>query len=232
MIIASKKRKILAIYIDLLLFLTFKELFEYFFESVLPFLAWIIAFGLILYMSNKFLPSPGKHFLSIEKDNTVEPIIYENESWLTLLLGVLLILEGTKNLVRWTEFMVPMPFFGIFIDSAAQIIFSVIAGILFLLSGYLILKLKMPGLLLGIGITIVTIVSSLLSWDLWDPFITQMVEARRNFQDIPVRESEVEFMNMIYPKMIIVIEFIYLIAMILSMQRFKLASRPATEDDR
>lgn len=61
--------------------------------------------------------APGFYFLGIYKAtrsisdsgqpskaiNTllVDPRIYNHENWLTILIGVLLVLEGSKQLVRW-----------------------------------------------------------------------------------------------------------------------------------
>ena len=160
------------------------------------------------------------------------PTIHNNENWLTILIGVLLILEGTKKLVRWTQFIVPLPFFGVLVDSTTQMILNVTGGILFVLAGYMILKLKQTGLFLGIGLTIGTIASSIISWSLWDQIIPQMVEARRNLQGISVREGEVEFMQSLFPEMFLIFGVIFLIAMLLSIKRFKMATQPAIQPDR
>lgn len=74
-------------------------------------------------ISGKYNDSVGNLFLGIDKDSgTVNPNIFERENWLTILLGVLLILEGTKQLVRWTQMVVSQPSFGFFPDDLTQII--------------------------------------------------------------------------------------------------------------
>lgn len=222
----SKKRLVLSWYIDFLFFMTLWGIVSYLFhfEASLPDWVPYLLFMIIRTISGKYIGSIGYQFLSLDKESrTVNKIIFERETWLTILLGVLFILEGTKQLVRWTQMFVPMPFFGFFPDQATQVTIHIIFGIASILTGYWFLKLNIKGLYLGVTVALMSIVSDALSWSLWDPAVEKMVVARRELQGLPVRNGEIEFMQSLFPEGMVTAASLAIIAMIFSYKRFKYA---------
>lgn len=211
-------------YIDFLFFMTLWGMLSYFlgFEGGLPFWVPYLIFIVIRAVSGKYIGSIGYQFLGIDKESgTVSQNVFERETWLTMLLGVLFILEGTKQLVRWTQMFVPMPFFGLVPGDSAQVLIHIVLGVSSVLAGYWFLKLNIKGLYLGVSLALVSIVSDVLSWNLWDPAVAQMVIARRELQGRPVREGEIEFMQSLSPEAMLVAAGLAIIAMLLSYKRFK-----------
>ncbi|MCD6346199.1 MAG: hypothetical protein J7L96_02135 [Bacteroidales bacterium] len=147
--------------------------------------------------------------------------IFQRENWLTILLGVLFIIEGTKQLVRWTQIFVPQPVFGFFPNDLTQIIIHIILGISSIIAGYWFLKLNIKGLFLGVSVALINIASDSLSWKLWNPVVEKMVVARRELQGLPVRDGEVEFMQSLFPEGMLVAAVLAIIAMLFTYKRFK-----------
>ena len=223
---ASKKRLFLSWYIDFLFFMTLWGLLSYFLglEATIPFWVPYLLFVVIRAISGKFIGSIGYLFLGINKETkTVNPNIFNRENWLTVLLGVLLILEGTKQLVRWTQMFVPQPIFGFFPDDTTQIIIHVALGVSSILAGYWFLRLNIKGFYLAVSVAMANIASDVLSWSLWDPVVEKMVLARRELQKIPVRDGEIEFMQLLFPEGMILAAGLAVIAMLFTFKRFNRA---------
>jgi hypothetical protein len=221
---ASKKRLFLSWYIDFLFFMTLWGLLSYFLKlnPPLPYWAPYLIFIVIRAVTGKYVGSIGYAFLAIDnEEKTVNPKIYERENWLTILLGMLLILEGTKQLVRWTQLFEHLPIFGFFPDGAVQITVHIVFGISSILAGYWFLKLDIKGLYLGILLGLINILSDALSWNLWDPVVEKMVIARRALQGVPVREGEIAFMQSLFPEGMLAVVSITIVAMLFTCKRFK-----------
>ncbi len=220
---ASKKRLLLSWYIDFLFFMTLWGLLSYFLsiEASIPFWVPYLLFMAIRVVSGKYIGSIGYIFLGIEKETkAVNPDIFKRENWLTILLGALLVLEGTKQIVRWSQLFVPQPIFGFIPDNITQIIVHVVLGISSILAGYWFLKLNIKGFYLAVSVAVMNIVSDALSWNLWDPIVEKMVFARREFQGIPVKDGEVEFMQALFPEGMILMASFAVIAMLFTYRRF------------
>lgn len=221
-IIASKKRIALAIYIDFILFTSVWRLGEHFLlsDNSPPFWAMYASFGVFEFLMYMLKASPGSYAFGIDKNREVDRAIFKKGNWVTMLIGVLFLLEGTKLLARWTQIFVPLPFFGFIPGPSAHIAINMVFGLILIITGFLFLRLKLPGLVLGLVYSVVTIVSVALSWSLWNQIAIQMVEARRAFQGMPVREGEIEFMQRVMPEFIVVYTAILLIAMLFTVKRF------------
>lgn len=224
---ASKKRLLLSWFIDFLFFMTLWGLLSYFLslDASLPFWFPYLVFIIIRAISGKYIGSIGYSFLGIDKESkTVNPNIFKRETWLTILLGVLFILEGTKQLIRWTQIFVPQPVFGFFPDDLTQVIIHIILGIVSIFAGYWFLKLYIKGLYLGVSVALIHIVSDALSWKLWDPVVAKMVVARREIQGLPVRDGEIEFMQSLYPEGMLAAAGLAIIAMLFTYKCLTIAS--------
>lgn len=223
---ASKKRMLLSWYIDFLFFMTLWGLLSYFLklEESVPFWAPYALFLAIRTIASKYIGSIGCSFLSIDKSSMcVEENILRRENWLSILLGVLLVLEGTKQLVRWTQMFVSQPAFGYFPDETTQIIMHLAFGLISILAGYWFLKLDIRGFIAGIGVALINLISDGLSWKLWDPVVEQMVLTRREVQGLPVRDGEIEMMQSLMPEGMLVVATVSIIAMVITYPKFKSA---------
>ncbi|NJA07567.1 hypothetical protein HC024_17795 [Methylococcaceae bacterium WWC4] len=220
---ASKKRLLLSWYIDFLFFMTLWELLAYYLGlgASIPFWVSYLLFVVMRAISRKFIGSIGYLFLGIDNETKlVNKNIYDGENWLTIVLGVLLILEGTKRLVRWTQVFVSQPIFGFIPDDTTQIIIHVLLGGSSILAGYWFLRLNIKGFYLAVSVAIVNIASDALSWSLWDPIVEKMVIARREFQGLPVRDGEIEFMQSLFPESMLLAATLAVIAMLFTYKRF------------
>ena len=223
---ASKKRLLLSWYIDFLFFMTIWGGLTYIIDvdGIAPFWVPYVVFVVVRAVSFKFVGSIGFSFLSINKDDlTVTETTLNKENWLTMLLGVLFVLEGTKQLVRWTQTFVSQPAFGFFPDESTQIIMHLMFGGISILAGYWFLKLDIRGFIAGIGVATLNVISDSLSWKLWDPIIEQMVLKRKEVQGLPVREGELEMMQALMPEGLIAFAIACIIAMLFTYPRFKIS---------
>lgn len=121
-----------------------------------------------------------------------------HEAWWTILLGTALVLEGSKNLVRWTQGLPPLPVFGAEADGGAFLMLSVL-GILNMIAGLLVLRCRPIGPLLGLCASALELLSIAVSWPRLDDWLARRVEARRALQGREVGADEIEFMQGIYP---------------------------------
>lgn len=155
----SKKRKLLAIYIDLLAFGVIWAHLSYFlsgtFENAV---VSLIVFCVIEFVLVKNMLSPGFYLLSIHRIKAepsenpaekkrrfleiVDPNIKKNENWVSILFGVLFLNSGAKGVVRWTEGLPTLPLFGFESSSEASILISIILGIATICIGCAVLKLN------------------------------------------------------------------------------------------
>ncbi len=223
-ILASRKRRVLALYLDFILFMVLWAYLAYVVSSAgLPAWAGVAAFVLGKTATYRSCASPGMQMLSISKTGHVDALIYRRESGLTIVVGVVFVLEGTKALVRWTQLLVPEPFFGMLPNESVQIGADIATGILFVNIGYLFLKLERAGFWLAGLASLATLVSCAMSWSLWDETVAQMVPARRALQGLPVGEHEVEFIQAIMPEGIAAAALAVLASVLLSHPRFKAA---------
>ena len=220
----TNKRLLLSWYLDFLFFMTVWGLLVYFLRIAdgLPFWVPFMVFLALRKLTSRYIDSIGYKCLSIDGDNmSVDRDIHVKETWLSITLGVLLILDGTKKLVRWTEMYVSQPTFGFFPDDTTQIVIHVVLGCVSILAGFWFFKLDIRGLVAGIAVALFELASALFSWDMWDPVVEQMVLVRREVQGLPVREGEVEFMQAVFPEGIVVFALIIIVAMVSTYPRFK-----------
>ncbi len=188
----------------------------------MPFWVPYAAFIAVRTISYKYMGSIGSIFMSIDRNNLcVKGDVFNRENWLTILLGVLLVLEGTKQLVRWMQTFVAQPAFGFFPDESTQIIIHLVFGCLLVVAGYWFLKLDIRGLMVGMVVGLLSITSDLLSWELWGPVVEQMVITRREVQGLPVREGEIEIMQSLMPLGSVIAVVVVVVAMAFSYRRFK-----------
>jgi len=220
---ASIRRRVLAWFIDYLLFAVAWALLAFAIDPVLSvggFLLSLIVFLILRAILGYFIVSPGYALLSIDGDGDVDPEIKEGESWLTMTLGVLILLGGTKQLVRWTQIDAVWPYFGFVPGPVEHVVISVVFGVVSVVAGCLILKLRRLGQILGIAVGAAYLASAVLSWNLWDRLIADQVQARRAVQGLPVRAGEVEFMQALFPEVPIAVAAVMILLLLIPSRRF------------
>jgi hypothetical protein len=153
--------------------------------------------GIRTAVSRAYLESGQSSLLSPEL--MLEPRLLYTERWWTILFGVLVILQGATGAVRWTMFTPPAPFFGVQTSYAGSALLYLSFGILEILLGAAALRFWRSLLPLAIVTYGLAILSAVLSWDLWPHWIAASVKARRAWQGSPVRPGEVELMQSIIP---------------------------------
>lgn len=215
---ASKTRRILAVYVDFLLFSVVIALVSWVLAKVDPSLAvaplWvqITTFLVVEAIILKVVAwSPGHWSLGVYRANVpglgpkpiVNPSIANTERWWTMLLGVLIVLEGTKMAVRWALWHPPVPFMGIQLELAASTMLSVVMGAMLSAIGLFVLRCHTKAALLGMALYAISLISSVLSYELWSSWAAADVVARREYQGLPVREGEIETIRHWMPMLVV-----------------------------
>lgn len=203
MITPSRKRQILALYVDYLGFTAVYQPIAWAVRSVFTLDHWLVtlaafaglrgvAWALKLWM-------PGQWALGIRsgKMATMESRILARERWWTATAGTLLVLEGSKNLVRWTQGLPVEPLLGLASPQWLAVMAITIFGGLNVIAGLLILRTRMAGAAIGIGVLSAEALAAVIHRDDFRQWAGQAVIARRSLQGVPLRDGEVEMMQML-----------------------------------
>ncbi|HKU64321.1 MAG TPA: hypothetical protein VJQ06_04630 [Rhizomicrobium sp.] len=194
-------RILLAWYLDFLLFSVLAALVSYaaHWEYGNTWLAQLVGFFVVRGSGALFIETPGMTILGIRRNGTRDEQSFPNESWLTLLLGTVFILDGAKQAVRWTEYARTLPEFGTLPGPIGQMIFALCWGACLMIAGVMLLQMRKVGFWLALAVTAATIASVISSWPLWDQALAQEVIGRRMAQGIGVRPGEIEFIQRFVP---------------------------------
>ncbi|MET0340689.1 MAG: hypothetical protein ABW252_06790 [Polyangiales bacterium] len=194
----SRKRLLLAIYVDLLLFTTVSQLASWLvaqraFSPSLPVAAF--AFAAIELGILRVGGSPGTWSLGIVRHEGVRAVLPawpRRERWWTVLVGVLALLSGAKEATRWTVGLPPPPFMGLTLswDQAAAVITT--SGIVSILAGVGVLRTHARAALLGLAINLVTTTSWVASSAQIPAWVEARTRAQRAQQGLPQREGDIE----------------------------------------
>lgn len=231
--IPTKKRKILAWYIDFLFLFVIFDFIDYFlvFFSFTN-LGKTVLFLVIESILIKKSYSAGYFVLSIYRDPDLEikygkkpylivdSTIKKTEHWLTMILGTCFILEGTKSLVRWMQGLPILPMMGFIWEGNNIIIISILYGILLVYVGISILKLERKAFWLILIVSIALLIGSTLSFHQWPEVIAKIVQIRRGIQGLAVHTGEIEFMQKIMPLGVIITSVILAGSAIIMRKRF------------
>ncbi len=253
---ASRGRLALAIYLDWIVFSVPWAFVHYALLSVSP--AWnnlstlakFILFAALEVTLHRLIKwSPGATLLSVRYAHPIDPAIPRDvaattrravvnatvkarESWFTVLVGVLLLLDGTKTMVRWTMWAPPAPFFGDYVSDAAWPVVAVLTGLLQCGLAVLFFRLRVLAGVASAGYFALALLSTIQSWNLWDGGVAEMTRRRRAYQGLPVRADEIERMQSLTPEVLVVTLTLYIIAaigagIIIFVRRRRLASPAA-----
>ena len=237
MIRPSRKRQLLALYIDYLIFTAIYQPVAWAVRSTAPLDNWLVA--LAVFASLRWAAGwvlkvalPGQRALGIHAGqvSTVEPLILERERWWTVTAGTLLVLEGSKNVVRWTQGLPVEPLLG---PSAPQWMATAaitVLGALNVVAGLLILRTRPVGAVVGIGVLGVEALAAMIHREAFREWAAQAVLARRALQGLPVREGEVEMMQALTASVlpaVIAVGAMWLVLVALRFRGIRLSSDPA-----
>jgi hypothetical protein len=156
----------------------------------------------------------------------VEPAIFHRERWWTILLGVLLILDGARVAVRWTLWHAPMPLMGMQPGETAAILIRIVTGALEIVAGAGVLRLSRPGVALGAGVLGFQIVSWLTSWSLLPGWAAREVLARRAAAGAAPRQGEIAFMQSFAPVVMVAGGLLVMGWLVLAGWRVRRANQP------
>ncbi|MGN7612273.1 hypothetical protein ACQZV8_09335 [Magnetococcales bacterium HHB-1] len=166
-------------------------------------------------------PTPGEWLLGVKKGRSDDPSLIEQQHILTLLFGILLILEGCKNMVRWVQLDVAVPAMGVIVDPMIQPYWNVGAGIIGLVIGVLFLRLHPWAVRLYTATSFLTLTALISQWEAWDALVVEMVVSRRAVQGIAVKEGEIAFMQSLIPEIFVGFVIFALIALLFADRWFK-----------
>ena len=245
---ARRRRLLLVAYIDLLLFSVPWALFVSALEAAFPGLAGLpsatrfLVFALIEGCLLRFRAwSPGALLLGIRfvpiREHSVAidrlwqglvPYVSrhtkERESWYTLLLATWTLNEGCKSLVRWTLWNPPVPFFGQATDEVTSAAIYLASGVFEVAIAVWLYRVDLKAALVGVPYNLVQLASAVLSWQLWDAWVAEMVVRRRNYPGLPIREGEVEWMQALTPELVVGALAVGIVLLLLAVPRLRQAA--------
>ena len=224
---ASRGRLLLSLYLDFIIFSVpwaFVHHFAFQASSDLQRLstpAKLIMFAILELLLHRIVKwSPGEWLLSIRRVNvqdvsvaadsasrTAVPFvalnIHARENWFTILVGVFILLEGTKGLVRWMMYTPPTPMFGTQLSGTAWPFVAIAAGAVECVIAYLLLRTRPSALAIAVPYFVFMLASVVTSWNLWDAWAAESVTRRRAYQGIPIREGEISQMQAMTPEILV-----------------------------
>lgn len=159
--------------------------------------------------------SPGRALLGMHAIPNVEGFwvdarLKERESWITILAGVLLLLDGSKSMVRWAMWVPPMPYFGSYVSDEVWPVIAMASGLVECGIAFLYFRLHRASGLAAIAYFGWALIVTFTSWTLWDPWVAELTRRRRAFQGLEVRPNEIETIQSMTPEGMVVGIAIYL----------------------
>jgi hypothetical protein len=124
--------------------------------------------------------------------------------WPNLLLGSILLLEGLKEMVRWTALDATMPVFGLIETTPLKIGLLLAFGTLNVAAGALLVAFADNGKRVAAAALALSAVSIALSWKRLPEVIEAAAIARRAAQGRAVRDGEIAFLQAATPWFFIV----------------------------
>jgi hypothetical protein len=203
----TRTRLVLAFYVDALLFMVAWPSLEWWLQRHgLSQVGWVLALlsfaALELLLLWRVGSTPGRATLGIARqaDRTlVVAASHGRDCWWTQLLGVLGLLEGVKEVGRWTSGLPPPPFMGLALswDAAAAVV--TVSGLLTVTASLGVLRCRPRFALLGLAVTLLTLASWLLSWEQVPSWVEARTVASRALHGLRVKPGELETMRIVLP---------------------------------
>lgn len=168
---ASFLRRCLAVYLDFGFFWLIWEVAQIGAETGPNILVMLVAFILPRTALRYAVGTPGRALLSISRGNEVDPEIKEGESWLTMLMGILLVKGGLASISAGLVVPVAVPQFGFLPDPSLSAALCAGWGAFNVFAGFLMFKLVRSGLWFGLVSTLLGVVSYFTSLHLMPDFL-------------------------------------------------------------
>ncbi len=219
---ATLKRQFLAWYIDFLCVSVLTFSIAYFLGALDWFRGYAVYVpAVILAMLGKLAPqfSLGRKFLSIDLNGIVDPRIVSRETFVLMFLATVLALDGTKQLVRWID-LSPFPLFGWQPEGISQVVVAFVLGSASILASYWLFKLNRRGLWLSLTIIAFWSLNILLSWNATNDAVARRTIEKRALQGIPIRNGEIEFMQLVLNPSLLIVATLCLIVLLKYRGRF------------
>ena len=227
----SRKRQLLALYVDYLVFTAVYQPVAWALRSMAPVDNWLVALAVFLGLRVAAwalkLVMPGQWALGIHGGQvaTVEPRILQREQWWTATAGTLLVLEGSKNVVRWTQGLPVEPLLGLASPEWIATAAITILGGLNIAAGLLVLRTRLAGAVIGIGVLGAEVLAAMVHREDFRQWAGQAVVARRALQGLPVRDGEVELMQSLTDTLLPAVIALGVIWLLLVAVRFRANNR-------
>jgi hypothetical protein len=209
---ATRKRRLLALYLDFVVFSVPWSLLQEFVLSASPelrnlsLLFQFATFTIIEVVFHfVFHWSPGEWLLSIRqlqyratpdappiRAAFVNTSVIARESWFTLFAATLLLLDGSKGMVRWAMWIPPPPYFGTTVSDSLWPFVAITDGVVQWAVAYLLFRANPVVLFVGGAYLTTLLVSAVLSWPLWPAWAAEYVRRRREYQGLEIRPAEIE----------------------------------------
>ena len=198
---SSRKRRLLAIYVDYLVFTAFYQPIAWMVSSAAPLSNWVVALAIFVALRSVAwglrVVLPGNWALGIgpRSTMTLDQHISGRERWWTVAAGTLLVLEGSKNLVRWTEGLPIEPVLGSATPQWMATVAITTLGAASVLAGLLILRTRRVGAVIGAGVLGAELLAAIVHREGFRDWAAKAAVARRTLQGIAVRDGEIEMMQ-------------------------------------
>lgn len=223
---ASRKRRLLALYIDYLIVGSLWVLVQYLVTRFAPAVGdlpawgrWAL-FGLFELTATRFDGiAPGARVLSMRRfsyrgaEGSGRPLrgrlwfvdawVKRNESWLSMIAAFLFVSDGVKSAVRWTMWNPPQPLFGMALNDFTSTVAYIGMGGLEVWLGYLLFTLHRRAAVGALAYTAGLAVSVVTSWNLWDPFLAEMITRRHAYLGTGRAAERVQAFQAIMPEALV-----------------------------
>ena len=203
---ASRLRRALGLYIDYLLFSSVLTLLALAASAWWPALgvpglpvqvALFLALEAALLYGLRWTPAfalLGIHYRAAgPRLPQVEPGLAAAETRWTLLLGVLLLMDGSKTLVRWGLWQPPQPVFGWVPDATVDAVLAVASGAVMVVIGIGVLRARSALAWAGCAFYLLLLLSELLSMELRAAWAEAELVARHAWLDRPLADDRIAF---------------------------------------
>ena len=201
----SKLIWLLALYIDFIVIGTFLALANYFVGLAYGYATGAgVSWYLEIAVSAGFTALARALGLSLGMallDYALDEAQAENPGrlWANLVLGTVLILDGLKMMIRWSQLDIAMPVFGMVETTPLKVVLLLVMGAVSLVAGCMLLAFAHRAKLAVAGAIVLSTISLVVSWPVMNEAIGRVQVARRQMQGLPLREGEINAMQSMLP---------------------------------
>jgi len=231
---ASTWRLGLALFIDYVLYASLLALLQWLLQPsgiTVWWVAGLLAFVVLeVALVRATGSSPGRRTLGVLRRGealVVARAFEARERWWTVLAGVLGLLEGAKEAVRFTQGLPPPPFMGLTLswDAAGAIVTT--NGLVTMTAGLLVLRVRTVGAALGLAVSLVGLVSWLASWSQIAGWVEARALARQALTGIVARPEQIAATKWMLPLGALLAGAVGTVWLALVLRRFRRIALPS-----